>query len=411
MSKRMTAAAALLAAPAVVALSFSALWRRRPAAASEWTGPFTGAEYRAFVKVIALYFGVRKIPIVVNGGELTIEGPEGPRRELLGELAERCHRHDRSQWPDLVGEHFAAVADAAETSTAFTAAVEKYFQERGLEAKVKDEAVVVRDGAGEMTRYEVVGLRARCARVPDSDWPELIERAFDNTLRSPQGLEGVEGRSYAESRKLLAVMLLGEEELSAEEWAASVYGENLPGLRSLVVWRMPEDTSPLTREQLERWGKPAEEVLAAARANLQRLKPEAERVKLVRGMEALCLQGYDEFVASQALRMAEEPEWSGPYGALVALPRRGALFVCPLHATPGGAVAVAGAVVSLIVRCDSMRPEGPAPLKPRLYWYHEGRFTRLPYTLETKHGKPVVGFRPPRKFAAALVALREASAA
>ncbi len=403
MSKRVGALAALLVS--AVCLSTSALWRRRPPAPKAWTGPFTPAEYQAFLKVIALYFGVRRVPISVKEGELTIEGADGPHRELLGELAELCHRHDRSQWPDLVARHFAAEPAPGEGRAAFAAVVQAYFRQHGLEATVEDEAVVARDALGRVERYEVAALRARCDRVPEADWPELVAHAFTSMRRAREAAEA-QGEGFAEARELLAVMLVGEGEWTAQRRVAAICSEELPGLTSLVVWRLPGRAEPLTREQAERWGVPPGEVMAAARANLRRLRPPAEQVTLVEGVEALRLQGEGDFVASQALLLAEEPAWCGAYGALVALPRRGALIICPLGPMARGAVTAAGAVMSLIVRIQQMAAAGPAPLVPNLYWYHEGRFTGLPYTLQREGGRPRIDFQPPQAFAAALVALR-----
>ncbi len=403
MSKRVGAFAALLVSAAC--LSTSALWRRRPPAPKPWTGPFTPAEYQAFLKVIALYFGVRKVPISVKGGELTIEGPDGPRRELLGELAELCHRHDRSQWPDLVARHFAAGPAPGEGRAAFAAVVQTYFRRHGLEATVDDEAVVTRDAMGRVERYEVAALRARCDRVPEADWPELVEHAFTSMRRTREATEA-QDQGFAEARELLAVLLVGEGEWAAQRRVAAIASEELPGLTALVVWRLPDRTEPLTREQAERWGVPPAEVMAAARANLRRLRPAAEQVTLVEGVQALRLQGEGDFVASQALLLAEEPGWCGACGALVALPRRGVLLVCPLGPTARGPVTAAGAVMSLILRIQQMAAAGPAPLLPNLYWYHEGRFTGLPYTVQMEGGRPRIDFQPPQPFVAALMALR-----
>ncbi len=411
MSKHIRAAGmlALLALP--VGLSTLAFSRSRPRRSRPWTGPFTPAEYQAFLKVVALYFGVRKIPISVHEGELTIEAADGPRRELLGELAELCHRHDRRQWPDLVGRHFSRDEGAGQGPALFEELVEGYFRKLGLEAQVDEVVVLVRDAAGRVERYDVAPLRARCERVPEADWPELVEHAFASMRRAREAQEEAEGRGFSEARELLGVMLVSEEDLPPERRAYTIWRQDLPGLLSLVVWRLRDRSEPVVLSQVERWGVPAGQVMAAARANLRRLRPPVERITLVQGVEALRLLGEGDFVASQALLVGEEPGWSGRYGALVALPRRGALVVCPLGRLPGGAVAAAGAVMSLILRIHEMGAAGPAPLVPNLYWYHERRFSNLPYTLEEKDGRPHIDFQPPAPFAAALGALRDGGAA
>ncbi len=425
--RRRTAAAlaALLVWPA--ALGLCAFWRRREPERAAWRGPFTPDEYRAFLSLIGLYFGVRKLPITVREGELTVEAPDGVWREHLGELAGLCHAEPRERWPEVIARHFGKetrVAPAAPAPVAaappvwtppaaaeapargewaeFRAMVQEVFLRYGFDATVGPDGVVARGAGGCVERFEAPGLERGPLELPRQEWARFVDACFGEPLRALRGNEALAGRAYEEVRDLLALQLFDEMWLSAQACRESVGARDLPGLLTALVCRLPQATFRVAPEAVAAWGREQAEVMAAARANLRSLRPPLERLMLAPGAEGMRFESRGPFGAAQALALGDLPECSGPFGALVAVPRRELLLVCPLRAGPRAAQVARAAAVALVARIRQSEWEGHTALSRRLYWYHGGEFEELPYEVPTVDGKPVIELTPAGAFAAAL---------
>lgn len=314
--------------------------------------------------------------------------------------------------PEAVG------ARAGEDWAAFKVVVQRCFRRHGFDAVVEAEGVVAIGGAGQELRFEAPGLEGVAQELPREQWARFVDSYFGEPLRRlraaeafaakrpPEPGSALAGRSWSEVRELLAIELLAPTALSDEEREEAIYSDEVPGLLSAVVCCLPGSTVCLQAGMLRQWGVAPEEAFAAALENLRRRRRRGERAGFGPGLEGMRLEADDACVAAQALLLGEDPECSGEHGTLVALPRKGLLLACPLRPVPDADAAVSEALMSL-VECILECERGGQPLLTRkLFWYHDGVFTELPYQVLAGQGSPSAELYPPPAFLAMLEDLR-----
>ncbi|HPL27744.1 MAG TPA: hypothetical protein PLG21_06755 [Anaerolineae bacterium] len=237
--------------------------------------------------------------------------------------------------------------------------------------------------------------KGRGARGPKASAQSKGEAAAVPVAPSHDPLAGL---SLADARELLAVQLFAADSLSAAEREASIYSEDLPGLLSAAVCRMPEGAVRVSPRMVDAWDVDAQDLFMAAIFSLRRLRPDAQQVTFAPGLDGKRYESAERFAAAQALLLGEDPLARGPFGALVALPRPELLLVCPLQPVPGAAVAVGDALVGLVEHVIGSERQGHPPLSRKLYWYHDDAFTELPYEVRMEGGRPAVDLYPPAEF-------------
>ncbi len=300
-------------------------------------------------------------------------------------------------------------APLAEEWSEFGALVIECFRRHGFpQAKVGRDVVLARDSSGRQVRVQAPGLERVPRELARERWVRWVDGVLGERLRTLRGREALKGRSFADVRALLALQLYGEEWLSQEVLADAVYSRDLPGLISALVCRLPEGTFCLSGETVTAWRVEAQQVAEAALVNLRRLRPPMQRVLIAPGVEVMRFRGDDGFAAAQAVLLGENRECAHAYGALVALPQRSLLLVCPLRPRAGAAAAYTAAAASLIARVLEGEPEGHLPLSRRLYWYRNGAFVDLPYDVRAEGRRPLVEFVPTEALAATLAHMETA---
>jgi hypothetical protein len=85
----------------------------------------------------------------------------------------------------------------------------------------------------------------------------------------------------------------------------------------------------------------------------------------------------------------ELPGALGPHGTLVAIPHRHMMLFHRIDTAD-----VVFAIQRLGILAVNLDEQGPGSISPNLFWYHNGRFTNLPFEIEAD----TFSFRPPPEF-------------
>ncbi len=123
--RRIAALGGLLLAAAYV-ICTAAFWRRKPKEPAPWTGPFSPAEYAAFVEVVRAELAALGAEGRLEDGYVTVESSEWRGRYGLENLAQLCRQHPRREWPGIVRAHLASLGRA---QRAHAAGVARTFDE------------------------------------------------------------------------------------------------------------------------------------------------------------------------------------------------------------------------------------------------------------------------------------------
>jgi hypothetical protein len=244
-------------------------------------------------------------------------------------------------------------------------------------------AVECRDGQG---REQVVGLEnlyRRARREERSTWPGLIAHF----------LEMVEHEQHHEPPAALAdvaerlLLRLGRP-MPARPAAPEVWSQALAGavLSVNLVVDYPQSMSYVTTDMVEESGRPGEEWLARAVANLRAQTP-ADCLQVIDEESGIRQCGVgDAYDSSRAFLLdGLLPEASGE-GYLVALPGRDELLVLP----------VTGASLAYAPRLKYVAEQSfrtaPYAISDELFWVHEGQWRLFPIEVR---GDQVTAQPPP----------------
>jgi hypothetical protein len=153
---------------------------------------------------------------------------------------------------------------------------------------------------------------------------------------------------------------------------------------------LPSSVQTVNPDRVARWGVAVDELFAIGLENVRReCVPELVRDELEPGVPYLALTGQSFFVATHALMLRRWDGFVGRGGALVAIPHRHAVICHPIEN-----IQTVKAVHRLALIARGMEQEGPGSITPGIYWYHDDRFTPIPYEVT---GEKFV-LRPPDEF-------------
>ncbi|MFJ9177454.1 immunity 49 family protein [Streptomyces sp. NPDC102360] len=242
--------------------------------------------------------------------------------------------------------------------------------------------------------FPLANLARRCAAAPEGDWPALVDAHFAALADASPGGESAE--------ELLAGTCLRLVPADAVGPAAPVHAREVAeGLRLALALDGPDSVRLLTDEDVARAG--ADELWAAARRALIRAPMRHEEVRLDGHPVLYSVYGDAHSVATRAVVLPEVvAEVTGrrmpDAGALVAVPTRHLLAFHPI--VDGRAADALGDLATYAVRAHD---EGPGPLSPRVYWWHDGRLTSL---TDIDDAARTIEQRPPRELVDVMKALR-----
>jgi hypothetical protein len=99
------------------------------------------------------------------------------------------------------------------------------------------------------------------------------------------------------------------------------------------------------------------------------------------------------YTSTHVLLLKEHPETVGKFGALVVVPTRQSVLCHPIDD-----LSALDAARVLTYIAAQWNKKDPGPVTTNLYWYHEGRFTQIPYEI---HGDEFQ-LKPTKEFYAVL---------
>jgi hypothetical protein len=151
---------------------------------------------------------------------------------------------------------------------------------------------------------------------------------------------------------------------------------DLEGTTTSLVFDLPEAAVNVSREEAEGWGKPDDELFAAAFANVRTLNPLPEaRVEELEGPPLWIYEG-DEYVTAHALTLHEQPALAGPGGTAFGVPDRHVLVAAPLPEAGGSPPPI---VAHLATTTAILHQQAAHPVCPHVFLRTpDGRITLAP---------------------------------
>ncbi|MDP4091403.1 MAG: hypothetical protein Q8930_19330, partial [Bacillota bacterium] len=263
----------------------------------------------------------------------------------------------------------------------------------------RDKANIDIEG-GVMTVPEVFGsnfnlglsnLASMCHASPSHQWEAIISGHFESILegnRFEQSLKNII-TDFSAISKYLAVRIWPKSHAQSLPEDKLIYREDIEDTITTLVLDLPTSVRSLSMEEAGGWNISLDELFRLGMENVFNNYEVEVSEEDLNGCKCCLVTGEHMFTATFAL----SPDWFrkyiGKYGAIVGIPHRHALIVCPIN----GIEAVGGINV-LIQAAYGMNRKGPGPVSPNIYWYSGGIYRKLPY--EVSEGK--FSFYPPVEF-------------
>lgn len=239
-------------------------------------------------------------------------------------------------------------------------------------------------------KEQTVGLENLFRRIrlqPREQWPSLIGEFLRTATDAEQEQYRTEDLASVAGQLLLRLGTpMGSVPKETKVWSHVLAGT---GLHVNLVVDYPNHLSYVTEKLVEESGRPGEEWMLQALANLQERTPAdcLECIDHETGMR-LCSVA-DSYDSSRALLLdVLMPEFKAD-GFFVSIPGRDQLLVLPVNASG------LGAVHFLRLMADKSYRNTPYPISDEVYWLREGQWHR--FRVEIRGQQVMV--EPPEEFA------------
>jgi hypothetical protein len=266
-----------------------------------------------------------------------------------------------------------------------------YLHKKGMTFTIQNsQAIVDRElfGAKQLGLTNVAQV---CKQSDQKYYKELISEHFESMARGKafsEGLEKIED-DYEKIKQYIAVRLYPNhymENIPKDMYIGKTFTDDI---YAMLVFDMPDTISNIKPEQAEKWGKTFEDLFEVGVKNTKDNNPLEISTFSFDEFDIWFAQGEHFFVPNIVFELPHRPELLGEHGAIIGLPHRHAALIYPLNS-----MKVVKAINDLIPTIDGMYREGPGSLSSNLYWYKNGRFLNLPYSLDDN----TLRFTPPAEF-------------
>jgi hypothetical protein len=278
--------------------------------------------------------------------------------------------------------------------TAFMKAVDQYFLEKSISYTTENGTVRTNDERFGFIYLGLLNVAQNCKQTTTDDYANKVAYHFD-MIQSSQAFQkefDAKTSDFEYVRDYIGVRIHHEEYIRHGGGAEKTLSRHLEGnLYALLIYDLPEMTINISPEDIKVWGKEFDELFDLGVANIKQKYP--TNPQLVEMNERnIWFDSADHFFTSNIVFEMEEKRYLiGTYGSLVALPHRHSVLIYPIENEE-----VLPAITQLMPVVYGMHKEGPGSLCEQIFWYKNGVFTNLPYSIEERK----ISFFPPEEFVA-----------
>jgi hypothetical protein len=262
----------------------------------------------------------------------------------------------------------------------FYEAVEDALWRRGSWFDVRDGFLVVHLPTGDIAQCGLYNVALRCSTAPVAEYPALVEahfkRCFSEAVPELDERERPATLTFADVRPALKVRLYSDAYLLRYP-ERHVQRKLAQGLNAVVVVDYPHMAAGLSLEILKALGGTEEEAFACALENSRDLPLTREPLPL-EGCEGFALTSEGFYVTAQVLHLERHLAPEHLAGALVALPTRHTVLVCPVVAETLQTAISALYFVARGMYRDLAAQGDTVRLSKNLYWWAGGELVYVP---------------------------------
>lgn len=307
------------------------------------------------------------------------------------------YKEDR---PELPVPQWADFFNEAQYSQ-FINTVGAYFRSRGVPYSLHTGAVVrLSDRTYGVEKIGLLNLAQTCKRLPPANWNEIIEKHFEGMWIAAEFENEFQKKAHDFSfvKDHIAVRFYHNDYVAAIKDGLTIGKPIAEGIYAMLVFDFPHSVINVRPEQTIQWNKTYEQLFEEGLENVRRkysFRMTEESLAEIK----IHLIAEDHFYAPNIiLNLADHPRLASEKGILLGIPCRHAALLYPVRGAE-----VITAINRLIPVISGMYKDGPGSISDRLYWYYQGRYVTLPYTMDEQN----IQFYPPESFVEVLNSFEE----
>jgi hypothetical protein len=239
-----------------------------------------------------------------------------------------------------------------------------------------------------------------CKQSRKGNYKRIISEHFNSMIRThkfEKEFKKIE-KDFDKVKDYIGVRLYDNEYVSHIGKGLTIGKDFAGDVYAMVVFDFPDSVLNVQPSQISTWGKTIEELFQLGLKNIKTNYPINLTKEKLENISVWFAQSDHFFTSNIVFDINEKTELVGKGGTLIGLPHRHASILYPIDS-----LEVVDAVNKLIPIVYGMNNEGPGALSNNLFWFYEGKFTQLPYSIDG--GK--LSFSPTEEFVAVLNDLKD----
>lgn len=232
-------------------------------------------------------------------------------------------------------------------------------------------------------RYGLDNLAKQFHHAKSEEQSDTVAKHFEKMIKLRQEEKELLNQvdNYKAIKSRIMVRILPADYLPTGVESNLITRTDLEDTITTLVFDLPSGTSSVKKTHAEKWGKTIEELYQLGIENTLRTFPAQITKEDTKGGTIWVMKDDDNLYATTGLLdFTKFPQMIGKYGSLVIIPRRHVALSYPIEDW-----AVQNMFHPLIVLTKVSYKEGTGSLSENLYWYHNSKFTKVPY--EEENGK------------------------
>jgi len=238
-------------------------------------------------------------------------------------------------------------------------------------------------------KYGLANLYQMCKQNPRGDWNAIVQSHFDSALNATKESSALVGSSFEKQREYISVRIYPEEYINYVGKDNAIYQKLADGIVKVLVFDYPSAISNIKPSDAAVWKKDNNYLFDLGLKNANE-KYHTEITKDTSTGYGIYLVSSDDFFCTNTIiEFDKNPQLIGKQGSLIGVPNRNSVVSYPIDDKN-----VVNVIEKMIMIVKGMEGEGPGSISSNLYWYKNGKFINLPYTMTSNS----INFQPPSEF-------------
>ncbi len=296
----------------------------------------------------------------------------------------------RNDWKDSSVPDWASFFNKEEYEE-FIILVSKYMQSKNVKFTIDDGVVNAEENGAGFGKMGLDNIARTCRQIEMNEWEYRINYHFDALEKSRLFQQEIESKkdSFEYMRQFLAVRIYHADYAQQLEQVHFIKKSIAEDLIAVMVFDFPDSIQNIQPSDIEKWGQQEADLFELGIENVRKNNNLSLNAIVVNDFTLYTIDSEHFFAGNMYFELDMLKMIDPAKGALVAFPNRHCSLMYPIKDM--SMVQVLNELFNIVY---NMHNDGAGPISSSVYWYNQGKLTRIPYQIEEEELKVV----PPEEF-------------